>query len=166
MWDEDELRALEGSTENAKDSINEIKEKTTFLLDSLERIGGFSQRTASVSLGLAAGIILGTVAIISCQNSSIKISRECQVLLLGSLGLGGASAGALLKKESQEDKARRIENAVIRMGRDPMLQPLRANLYEQHEKVTGSLSQLELERLIGESKDLSLTSINIKNTSP
>jgi hypothetical protein len=47
----DEIREIERHTEDAKDSLNELKEVTEFALDSIERVGLFSKRTASVGLG-------------------------------------------------------------------------------------------------------------------
>lgn len=129
----DEIREVESNTENAKDSLNELKETTEFALDSIERVGVFSKRTAGVGFGASLGILLG---IVIASGSLLKIPAKYEDLLVLAMGIGGASVGDLLVKESGEEKARRLEVAASRIVDNPSLAGFMQNILEEHRLIT------------------------------
>lgn len=131
----DEIRRRES---DARDSLNELKEATEFALDSIERVGIFSKRTASVCVGTALGAVLGIFCVTGAFGIRPESLSKYQDLLVFSTGIAGAGAGALLVKESGEEKARRLEIAASKLGEKPNLAEFRQNILDEHRLITRS----------------------------
>jgi hypothetical protein len=95
---------------------------------------------------LALGHLCVILGVVVTSSSFLEVPAKYENLLVFSMGIAGASAGALLIKESGEEKARRLEIAASKIEDNPNLAGFRQNIQEEH-RLTTLANALETAKL-------------------
>ena len=119
--------------EEARMCASDLNSLTSLFIDTAEKISFFSRRTASTLLGGALGGVIG----ILCVSSEIPIQKHYEDIFVLFSAVGGAGIGCLSIKETREERARRVENAAIKIAKIDKMEDFRNNLLIQHAALTG-----------------------------
>ena len=80
---------------------------------------------------------MGGVIGILCVSSEIPIQKHYEDIFVLFSAVGGAGIGCLSIKETREERARRVENAAIKIAKIDKMEDFRNNLLIQHAALTG-----------------------------
>ena len=126
---------------------------SSLFVGTAEKISFFSRRTASTLLGGALGGVVG----ILCVSSDMAIQKQYEDVFILFSAIGGAGIGCLCIKETMEERARRVEDAAIKIAKTDRMEDFRDNLAIQHAALTGGEANHIIKRIDGK-KDASSAS--------
>ena len=141
--------------EEARICANDLNSLTSLFVGTAEKISFFSRRTASTLLGGALGGVVGILCVSSPSDMAIQKRYEDIFILFSAIG--GAGIGCLCIKETMEERARRVENAAIKIAKTDRMEGFRDNLAIQHAALTGGDANHIIKRIDGK-KDASSAS--------
>lgn len=118
--------------EEARICASDLNSLTNLFVDTAEKISFFSRRTASTLLGGALGGVIG----ILCVSSEIPIQKHYENIFVLFSAIGGAGIGCLCIRETKEERARRVENAAIKIAKIEEMADFRNSLAIQHAALT------------------------------
>lgn len=118
--------------EEAKICASDLNSLASLFVDTAEKISFFSRRTASTLLGGALGGVIG----ILCVSSEIPIQKQYENIFVFFSATGGAGIGCLCIRETREERARRVENAAIKIAKIDQMEDFKNSLAVQHAALT------------------------------